>query len=152
MFRSRLPVSHPSATRAGFSLIELLVVLAVAAILAGVAVPSYQHHILKARRADGQAALMAIALAQEQFRAYCSHYAGQLGATRDCAGDASILALPARSPQGYYRLAIEQADPAGYTALAAALDGQTRDRAHGVACARLTLDQDGRKTPPECWR
>jgi type IV pilus assembly protein PilE len=55
----------------GFTLIEVMVVCAVIAILAGVAYPSYQNSILKTKRAEGRAALMQLMQQQERF--YSQH-------------------------------------------------------------------------------
>lgn len=51
----------------GFTLIELMITVAVIAILATAALPTYQDHIRKSRRAEAQAFLMAVASRQQQF-------------------------------------------------------------------------------------
>ena len=51
----------------GFTLIELMITVAVIAILAAVAYPSYQDHIRRGVRSQGQQFLMDIAQRQEQF-------------------------------------------------------------------------------------
>ena len=51
----------------GFTLIELMVVVLVAAILAGFAVPSYQNYVLRSGRTDATVALLKLAAAQEKF-------------------------------------------------------------------------------------
>jgi type IV pilus assembly protein PilE len=141
---------------AGFTLIEILIVVAVVAILAGVAFPAYQDQIRKARRTDGQSALVGIAMAQERFRANCSRYAGALDPAESgmvCdAADGYVLPLSAESPEGWYALILEDADAARFTAIAAAQGAQAADRSGGVDCDLLTIDQEGAKTPPECWR
>lgn len=50
----------------GFTLIELMIVVVVIAIIAGIAVPNYQGYLEQARRADGQAALLELANALER--------------------------------------------------------------------------------------
>lgn len=52
---------------AGFTLIELMIVVAIVAILAAIAYPSYQNQVQRTRRADGQAKLMEIMAAQERW-------------------------------------------------------------------------------------
>jgi type IV pilus assembly protein PilE len=53
--------------RAGFSLIELMIVLAVIAILTAIAYPSYQRYVLKGQRAEGRAALVNLLQQQEAY-------------------------------------------------------------------------------------
>jgi type IV pilus assembly protein PilE len=55
----------------GFTLIELMVVVAIIAILASIALPSYQESVRKARRAEARAALMQ--LMQQEERYYSLH-------------------------------------------------------------------------------
>ncbi|UHD15794.1 type IV pilin protein [Thiocapsa bogorovii] len=140
----------------GFTLIELLMVVAVVAVLATVALPTYQDQIRKARRTDGQSALLAIAMAQERFRANCSRYANRLDPTQsgmvcDATGD-DTLPLATKSPEGWYDLALSDANAAGFTATATARDAQAADRSGGVACRELAIDENGAKTPEACWR
>lgn len=52
---------------AGFTLIEMLIVVAIVTILAAIAYPSYQESVRKAKRTEGQAALMQLMLQQERF-------------------------------------------------------------------------------------
>lgn len=69
--------------RAGFTLIEALMVLAVLGILAAVAYPSYQQQMIKTRRTEAQLALLETMQRQEQYRALHHSYAGFSGASAD---------------------------------------------------------------------
>lgn len=123
----------------GFSLIELLVVLAMLAILTAIAIPAYGRYAMRAHRVDGQAVLLHIANAQERFYASTNHYGvlGDIG-----------YADPAISEQKYYSVtAVVSADPAGnssqaYVATATPIGPQARD-----ACGMLTINNIGIKTP-----
>jgi type IV pilus assembly protein PilE len=91
---------------------ELLAALSIVAILAVLSVPSYQQQIRQARRADGQTALLRVAIAQERFRASCLRYADRVDGAPDCTPGAESLGLglSAQSPDGHYRLDLTEAD------------------------------------------
>lgn len=63
---------------AGFSLIELMIVVLIAAILAAVAIPTYSSYVMKGRRADAINALHAVVDAQERYRSNASSYSDAL--------------------------------------------------------------------------
>lgn len=115
--------------RRGFTLLELTVALAVGALLAAIALPSYLGSLHKGRRADAIVALQQVAHAQARWRAEHDGYAASLAA----------LQLPARSPEGHYLLRIDEAGAHGFSASAQAdpASPQFADR----ACRRLQLVQ-----------
>lgn len=63
----------------GFSLIELLIAVAIVGILASVAYPSYQSHIIKTRRVDAQRELMIFSQAMERYYTTNGRYVTTLG-------------------------------------------------------------------------
>jgi type IV pilus assembly protein PilE len=139
----------------GFSLLELLVTLAIVAVLGALALPGYTHVMNRALRQDARLALLRIQYRQELFFANHLRYANAFGS------DAG-LALAPRSEQGHYQLELRtSADGLRYTAIASAdpAGRQTRD----LPCASLAIDETGRHRsadstnhwhdddPHRCW-
>ena len=119
----------------GLTLVELMVVVAVMAIIATVAYPLYTAQVQKSRRADAKVALQSIALAQERHFTINGKYTGGL----------STLQIGTTSEQGYYDLSITLAgaDNEQFTATADAASGGPQ--ASDDACDRFTIDQLGVK-------
>jgi type IV pilus assembly protein PilE len=96
----------------GFTLIELMIVVVIIGVLAGIAYPSYQKYSTQTRRSDAHIVLTQAANQQERFMTQCgNHYARVLaGGTRACGTGSSytdgVLALgaaaPVLSPDGHY--------------------------------------------------
>ena len=142
--------SNRRSREAGFTLIELMIVVLVVAILASIAVPMYSQHIRKAHRADAMQRIQQIALAQERFRA---ENPGYTDVWTDLGGNPDTVL-----PQGigaWYNWAVTRDNtvvPAVYTVTVTAQGDQTKDKASGTACTTLTLDSAGAKTPAACWQ
>jgi type IV pilus assembly protein PilE len=123
----------------GFTLIELMVVVAIVAVLAAVAIPSYGRYTYRARRAEGHALLMHIANAQERYYAVNNRY-GDLVAI----GYASTSA--AMSESGHYQATVTVLDGNGegqaYLATASGQGTQAAD-----ACGDLSIDNTGARSP-----
>ena len=64
----------------GMTLVELLIVVAIVAILASVALPSWNSQVQKARRADARNTLMFVQVEQEKYRADNGSYASSMSA------------------------------------------------------------------------
>lgn len=60
-------MTHPQPRTTGFTLIELMITVAIVGILAAVAFPSYQNQIQKGKRAEGKAALLNSASKMERY-------------------------------------------------------------------------------------
>jgi type IV pilus assembly protein PilE len=139
------------AKQHGVTLIELMIVIVVVAILAGVAVPTYRNYLLRTNRTEATMALLRVQTAQEKFYLQNNRYADD-----DELEDAppNGLGVPARTPNGYYTIVIDQyaEDGTTYRAVATAAAGQTKDVA---ACQTLSINQDGARSPSQdsgCWR
>ncbi|MDC8011633.1 type IV pilin protein [Tahibacter soli] len=122
---------------AGFTLIELVVVVAIIAILAGFAVYNYGQYSFKSRRADGREFLLRIAGAQERFYTNFNRYTDQFGA-----GGLGLTGATAnRSDRGYYDVAIALgANNQDFTLTATPRVAQAQDK-----CGQLKLDSRGKK-------
>lgn len=143
-FLSVMPARQPAIRRraGGFTLIELMITVAIIAILAAIALPSYQQYVLRANRADAKAILMENAQFMERYFTTNNAYTG-------------APVLSAVSPKGAtggairYNITFSVAPTASlYTLQAAPAGSQTND-----SCGTLTLSNTGAQTPTTagCW-
>lgn len=142
-----MPPSRAHRPPGGFSLLEVSVALAIAALLAALAYPAYTAQLRKSRRTDAVAALMQLEQAQERWRGTHAAYAAELAAAPP-----EGLGLRAASAGGHYRLALSGVGARGYTATAAAVPDSPQ--AHDSGCTWLSVtvaDGHARRTPSACW-
>lgn len=108
-----------------FTLLELLIAIAIIGLLAGIAYPSYQESILKSRRVDAQSALLALAQALERWNTTEGSY---LGAATDDADTGSPTIFSTKSPidgnSTYYNLKIHSASSLAYVIAAEPVNNQ----------------------------
>jgi len=71
----------------GFTLIELMIVLAIIAILAAIAYPSYQEHVLKTRRALAQGCVLELAQYMERYYTTNMTFVGAVLPNTSCTSD-----------------------------------------------------------------
>ena len=126
---------------AGFTLIELMITVAIVVTLISVALPSYLDHLRKSRRAEAQAYMMAVATRQQQFLDDTRGYATVLAAWG--------VAVPA-NVDGAYTLAMPTpgVNPPSFTLTLTPKTAQASER-----CGTLTLDAAGTKgaSVSGCW-
>jgi type IV pilus assembly protein PilE len=124
----------------GFTLIELMIVIAILGILAAIAIPSYQDSVRKAKRADAQGALMGLANAMERYFTINNTFLGAASGGGDT-GAPTIFStqVPVDGGTAYYNLTISAATASSYTLTATAIGSQAGD-------GNLTLTNTGAKT------
>ena len=130
----------------GFSLIELMIVVAVMAILTTIAVPSYRMHVIRSHRTDATAALLRVAAEQEKFYIQNNRY-----------GSYAELSSPT-TENGWYTLSVPTANATTFIARATIVAGGAQDgdpdcniftvNAEGQ---HLATDPGGADSTDRCW-
>jgi type IV pilus assembly protein PilE len=155
---SRHACACRASLEAGFSLLELMIVLVIVGILAAVAYPSFQDSVRKGRRSDAFEAISRVQLAQERWRSNEVSYAASI---TNAPGDTPPgLGLSASSSDGHYTMALSSVGANGYTLTATAQGGQGQDascKLLGVRVVNGNLEYGGGNTavdwadPNRCW-
>ena len=130
----------------GFTLTELMIVVAILALLASIAMPSYRQYVIRSHRTDATSALLRLAADEERFYIQNNRY-----------GSFAEIGSP-ETENGWYTLAVPDADAATFNATATVADGGGQeDDPH---CKVFTINAAGQKlaTDPadadstdQCW-
>jgi len=147
-----------AATQRGFTLVELLVALAIAAILAAIAYPSYSGAVRRTRRSEGKTALLQLMQQEERYYSQHNSYVGFSAASTDAdeklfkwySGDSpaasnyEIDGAPCASGESLQECVMLRARPG-----TAKVDGSFKD----TECGTLTLTSTGVKGAgaSDCW-
>jgi type IV pilus assembly protein PilE len=142
-----MPALTARRPQTGFSLIELLIVLVIVGVLAGIAYPSYSGYLKRSARAEAKAELLRMQLAVEKQRLT------RIGAVATLPPTWTTSAAVARN----YQLSLQPHGAQNFTLTARALPGseQLKDEQAGTSCTVLTLVVHGLDTnyePAVCWQ
>ena len=127
-----------------FTLVELLIAVAIIAIVAALAVASYRHYLLQGSRTDAMRTLLAIQLAEEKYRMNNTNY-GTL---------AQVWNGVTATEGGHYTLSISNVSGTTFTVTATATGSQSGDAEGGTSCTNLILayaNGTTSRTPAVCW-
>ena len=123
----------------GFTLIELMIVVAVIGILASIAYPSYREHVIKTRRNAAAACLLEGVQFMERY------YTTNMAYDKDTSG-AALAGLPASGCQtelaDFYTFAIDSKTPTTFSLKATRRGAQLND----TKCGDLLINQAGSKS------
>lgn len=122
----------------GYTLIEIIIVLAIVGILASIAYPSYQDYLTRSRRSDGQSALLDLANRMERY--YSKHQSYQLAAIGS-GGEHDVLGRSI-TPGNAYTLEIIHATENTYLLQATPIGAQAKA---DTRCQTLTFNYLGIK-------
>ena len=135
---------------AGYTLVELVVAMVIAAILAAIAIPAYSSYVLQAHRTDAKTALLDLASLEERYFSVNNAYT-------NVASNLGYTAFPQSVGSGYYTVTVAVTAPATntlatYTLTANAVGYQLKD----TTCSWLALNNAGQQSSSDtvnnsCW-
>ena len=127
------------AGSAGFTLIELMVVVAIISIISAIGYPVYTKHVVRAHRTTAQVHMMELAQAQGQMMADSRAYAASVT-------DLGMSTAPAVSAKYTIAIALQDGPPAAFTITATPLAGGSQ-AGDGV----LSVNSAGTRSPADKW-
>jgi len=142
---------HPGR-RKGFTLVELMITVAIVAILAIVAAPAFNKQIQKSRRTEARTTLLDLAARAERLYSTTNSYWGTTTANKLLPPDLGYSGgWPITTTSGYYTIALSNnTTGTAFTFTATAAGAQTGD----TQCATLSVDNTGNQqaSDPTCWK
>jgi type IV pilus assembly protein PilE len=140
----------------GFTLIEVMIVVAIVAILAAIAYPSYIESVRKSRRAEARAQLMETAQYMQRFYSQNDSFKRAIGATAEMTLPTTLTSVPRQGAQTYAISFVTGTWTPSFFTLQAVPTGSME----GDRCGTLKLDSTGLRqaentsglTVSDCWR
>ncbi len=134
----------------GYTLIELMVVVAIIGILAIIAYPSYTHYVTRANRSAAESFIMSVANKQEQYLLDARQYAGVAADPGDATGLATLGMTPPPEVSRNYDIMIGRValNPPDYKVTAVPRGNQATADAD---CGSVSITHAGAKSPADCW-
>jgi type IV pilus assembly protein PilE len=132
----------------GFTLIELMIVVAIVAILSAFSMSSYTQYVARAERKEVQTEMLEIAARLEQYYSLNNSYA--------LTGLITQPGVPFSSKNGKYDIEVFNRSTAAEAAFGIEVKAKVgstaaRDSVAGVLCTPLSLNSATTKTPIQCW-
>jgi type IV pilus assembly protein PilE len=133
----------------GFTLIEVMIVIAVLGVIVAIAYPSYTEQVRKSRRAEGMGELLDLADRMERFYSDRGTYVGA------SLGTAATDIYPTTSAKGYYTLSIASQSATAFSVSAAPT---SKGKQNEDKCGTFSLTSQGVKSVSnstyldECWK
>jgi type IV pilus assembly protein PilE len=125
----------------GFTLIELMIVVAIVAILAAVALPSYRQHVVRAARVQAQAELLELASLQEKIFLNSNNYCASVTAAYNGTAAGGLGRTSGQTNDGRYTLALDITTPSQTFVLTATpTSGGTQ-----VGDGNISISESGQK-------
>lgn len=124
---------------AGFTLIELMITLVIAAILTAIAIPAYTNAVRKSRRTEARAAVLDLASREERFLSTANTYSAT---PTDLGYSGATWAAVGAIGGGYYTLNVTAGAGPSYSVTATAAGNQALD----TDCKTFSVNQIGQQT------
>lgn len=157
-FRGNEMKQYVMKTQSGFTLIELMIVVAIISLLAAIAYPAYTDYVIKSKRSIATSTLTQVAARQEQYRMDNKQYADDLTLlgypSNPLVVDDASNPVASGADGQTYSISVRRPTTQEYTLTATPLGAQ---KARDDECGNFTLDHNGTKdvsgtySVRECW-